>query len=135
MANDTGTWTAFLLAAIGAVGLVGAAGIVGAQVPYQHAIARNDALTQALAVASGPDAAARLDALRPALDDSAERVLNGQGDLLSRVTAERVRVSAEFSKEAHDIRVRMLIGLAAFTAGAGIFGAFVLSVVARKAEK
>jgi len=133
MANDTGTWTAFLLVAIGAVGLVGAAGIVGAQVPYQHALARNNALTQALAAAAASDAQARLDALRPALDDSADRVLSGPGDLASRVTAERVRVSDEFAKEAHDIRVRMLIGLAGFTAGAGVFGAFVLSVVARKA--
>jgi hypothetical protein len=133
MANDTGTWTAFLLAAIGAVGLVGAAGIVGAQVPYQHALARNDALTQALAAAGGPDARMRFDELRPALDDSADRILSGPGDMPSRVAAERLRVSAEFSKEAHDIRVRMLIGLAGFTAGAGVFGAFVLSVVARRA--
>jgi hypothetical protein len=134
MANDTGTWTAFLLIGIGAVGLVGAAGIVGAQVPYQHALARNDALTQALAAEAAPDARARLDALRPALDDSADRVLAGPGDMASRVAAERTRVFAEFSQEAHNIRVRMLIGLAAFTAGAAVFGAFVLSVVGRKAS-
>jgi hypothetical protein len=133
MANDTGTWTAFLLAAIGAVGLVGAAGIVGAQVPYQHALARNDALTQALAAAAAPDSRTRLDAMRPALDDSAEHILTGPGDMVTRVAAERLRISAEFAQEAHDIRVRMLIGLAGFTAGAAVFGAFVLSVVARKA--
>jgi hypothetical protein len=130
--TDTASWTGFLLTAIGAVGLVGAVGIMGAQVPYQRALARDAALTQALLASSAPDAKARLDALRPALDDSADHILSGPGDMPVRVAAERARMLAEFDREARNVRVRMLIGLAAFTAGGGLFAALVLSIVARK---
>jgi hypothetical protein len=129
--SDTATWTGFLLVAVGAVGLVGAAGIVGAQVPYQRALARDAALTQAVEAAAAPDAAARLDAMRPALDDSADHILPPSADLPARVAAERRRMWAAFAQEAHNIRVRMLIGLAAFTAGAALFAAMVLSIVGR----
>ncbi len=134
MQKDNAAWTGFLLAAFGAVGLVGAAGIYGAQVPFEHALARDAALTQALADSTRPDAAARLEALRPALDDSADHILPGPvistpGDFATRVTAERARMFAAFAREAHNLRVRMLIGLAAFTAGGALFGALVLSIV------
>jgi hypothetical protein len=129
--KDNAGWTGFLLAAFGAVGLVGAAGIYGAQVPFEHAMARDAVLTQALADSTRPDAAARLDALRPALDDSADHILSGPGDFAARVAAERARMFAAFAQEAHNIRVRMLIGLAAFTAGGALFGALVLSIVGR----
>ncbi len=131
MRGDNATWTGFLVATFGAVGLVGAAGIYGAQVPYAHALARNAVLDQALAAAAAPDAAARLEALRPALDDSADPILAGPGDIASRVAAERRRMFAAFALEAHNIRVRMFIGLAAFTAGGAVFGAMILSIVGR----
>ncbi len=134
MRSDTATWTGFLLVAFGAVGLVGAAGIVGAQVPYQRALARDAALTEALAASSTQDASARLDALRPALDDSAAHILTGPGTFATRVAAERTRMLAAFALEAHNIRVRMLIGLAAFTAGGAVFGAMVLSIVRASAK-
>ncbi len=134
--KDNVAWTGFLLAAFGAVGLVGAAGIYGAQVPFEHALARDAVLTQALAAANRPDAAARLDALRPALDDSADHLLPGPvmvvpADFAARVADERARMFAAFAQEAHNLRVRMLIGLAAFTAGGALFGALVLSIVGR----
>ena len=114
--------------AFAAVGLVGGAGIWGAQVPYEHALARDAALRQVLADQSDP---AKLIALRPALDDSADRVLTGQGTLASRVATERQRSFAAFTAEAHRVRLRMLVGLAAFTAGGALFGAVALSVVGR----
>jgi hypothetical protein len=131
MPKENGAWTGFLIAAFGAVGLVGAAGIYGAQVPFEHALARDAALSRALAASAGPDAKAQLEALRPALDDSADHIFQGPGDFAARVAAERARMFTAFAQEAHNLRVRMLIGLAAFTAGGALFGAMVLSIVAR----
>jgi len=137
VATDNSSWTGFLVATFGAVGLVGAAGIYGAQIPYEHALVRDAALTQALADFRAPDAAARLEALRPALDDSAEHVFAGPvlvepGGFAARVAAERTRMWGAFRLEAHNIRVRMFIGLAAFTAGGAVFGAMILSIVGRR---
>lgn len=137
MAADNSSWTGFLVATFGAVGLVGAAGIYGAQIPYEHALVRDGALTQALADFRAPDAAARLEALRPVLDDSADHIFVGpvladSGGLPARIAAERTRMWAAFRREAHDIRVRMFIGLAAFTAGGAVFGAMILSIVGRR---
>ncbi len=137
MATDNSSWTGFLVATFGAVGLVGAAGIYGAQVPYEHALVRDAALTQALADSHMPDAAARLEALRPALDDSADHIFAGSvlanpDGFPARIAAERTRMWAAFRHEAHNIRVRMFIGLAAFTAGGAVFGAMILSIVGRR---
>ena len=131
-ARDSAAWTGFLVVAFAAVGLVGAAGIYGAQVPYERALARDGALDQALLAAASQDAGPRLEALRPALDDSAAFIFPAGGDFAGRVAAERRRMFAAFATEAHNIRVRMLIGLSAFTAGGCLFGALVLSIVGRR---
>ena len=131
MSKDGGAWTGFLVMAFVVVGLVGAMGIFAAQIPFERALARSHALDQALAASGQPDAAARLDALRPALDDSADRVIGGQGDMAQRVAAERARMFQAFGDDARDAGFRLRLVLGVFTAAAALFGVVVLSIVRR----
>jgi hypothetical protein len=129
--KDGGTWTAFLIMAFAVLGLVGAFSVFAAQIPFERALARSNALDQALAVSGEPDAAAKLDALRPALDDSADRIIGKPGDMVQKVADERARMFAAFGREAQDIGTRLRIVIAVFTAACAVFGAAVLSIVRR----
>ena len=114
------------------VGLVGAMATFAAQIPFERALARNDALNQALAVAGEPDSAARLQALRPALDDSADRVINGPGDIAARVAEERQRMLKAFGEDARDTGFRLRLVLAVFTAASALTGAVILGIARRQ---
>lgn len=132
--RPTGAWTGFLVAAFAVVGLIGAYGVTAAQLPYERAMSRNAALDAVLQAAANPDAAARLAALRPRLGDSAPRVLDGPADpaaLATRVAAERPRMMADFVAEARALSLRLRIVIGVFAAAGALFGAAVLSVVAR----
>jgi hypothetical protein len=131
--RDGGTWTAFLIIAFGVLGLVGAFGTYAAQIPFERALARSAALDEALAGANAPDEAARLEALRPALDDSAEAIISRPGPMADKVAAERVRMLNAFGREARDIGVRLRLVIAVFTAACAVFGVAVLSIVRRAA--
>jgi hypothetical protein len=130
--KDGGAWTGFLVMAFVVVGLVGAMATFAAQIPFERALARNDALNQALAVAGEPDAAARLEALRPALDDSADRIMKGPGDMASRVAAERQRMLKAFGEDARDAGFRLRFVLAVFTAAAALAGFIILGIARRQ---
>jgi hypothetical protein len=132
--DGTGAWTAFLIVGFAVLGLVGAFAVFAAQIPFERALARNAALDQALAVPPGPDAAARLEAMRPALDDSAPAVLGKGGPTIAKVEAERARMLAAFGREARDVGVRLRLVIAVFTAACAVFGVAVLSVVRRAAR-
>jgi hypothetical protein len=129
--RDGGTWTAFLIIAFAVLGLVGAFGVFAAQIPFERALARSAALDQALAASQAPDAAAKLDALRPALDDSASHIIGPPGAMADKVAAERARMLAAFGQEARDIGVRLRLVIAVFTAACAVFGVAVLSIVRR----
>jgi hypothetical protein len=133
--QDGGAWTAFLIMAFAVLGLIGAFSVFAAQIPFQRALARSIALDQALAVAGEPDAAARLDALRPALDDSADRIIarpgGRTGDMVQKIADERARMFTAFGHESEDIGTRLRIVIAGFTAACALFGAAVLSIVRR----
>jgi len=129
--NDGGTWTAFLTAAFAVVGLIGAFGIYAAQIPFERALARDATLDQVLVAAAAPDSAARLEALRPRLGDSADHVLHGAGDLPARVAAERARMLTAFGAESRDIGRRLRLVIAVFAGAGALFGAAVLSIVRR----
>jgi hypothetical protein len=132
VSKDDGAWTGFLVMAFVVVGLVGGMATFAAQIPFERALARSDALDQALVVSTEPDAAARLDALRPALGDSADHIMKGQGDLASRVATERARMFKAFGEDARDTGFRLRIVLAVFTAAAALFGVVILSIVRRQ---
>jgi hypothetical protein len=137
--KDSGTWVGFLIMAFLVVGLVGAMGIYGAQIPFERALARSATLDEALADASRPDAQARLTALRPLLDDSADHLLSPAGlplpDFAARVTAERTRMFAAFGQDARDTGRHLRLVLAVFTIMGGTFGVLVLGLVRSSARK
>ncbi len=129
---DTATWTGFLLMAFVVVGLVGAFSTYGAQLPFDRAYARSQTLDQAITAAHSANPEPALAALRPLLDDSADRVLSGPGTIESRVAAERTRMLGELHAQSTDYGLRLRVVIAAFTAAAMLFGAMVLSIVKRK---
>jgi hypothetical protein len=133
VSKDGGAWTGFLVMAFVVVGLVGAMAIFAAQIPFERALARDAALDQALAVSSQPNAAARLDAMRPALGDSADHVLSGPGSMAERVTIERARMFAAFGEDARDTGFRLRLVLAVFTAAAALIGVVILRASHRSA--
>jgi len=131
MKRNGATWTAFLVMAFAVVGLVGAFATYAAQIPFERALARSDALDQAVALSHQPDAQARLQALRDALGDSADHVLQGPGDIETRASAERIRMLEAFGRESEDIGLRLRVVIAVFAAAAALFGAAVLGIVQR----
>ncbi len=126
---DTATWTAFLTIAFAVVGLVGAFSTFAAQIPFDRAMARSQALDQAVVASHRAGASAALDELRPLLGDSADHVLTGPGTIEDRVAAERSRMLESLHTESMDYGLRLRVVIAAFTAAAALFGAMVLSIV------
>ncbi len=126
---DTATWTAFLTIAFAVVGLVGAFSTFAAQIPFDRAMARSQALDQAVVASHRAGASVALDELRPLLGDSADHVLTGPGTIEDRVAAERSRMLESLHTESMDYGLRLRVVIAAFTAAAALFGAMVLSIV------
>ena len=127
------TWTAFLVIAFGVLGLIGAFSVFAAQIPFERALARNIALDHALAVAGEPDGADKLEAMRPALGESADRIILAKpgADIVRRVEDERGRMLTAFGREAEDIGGRLRLVIAVFTVACALFGVAVLSIVRR----
>ncbi len=130
--NDGGAWTGFLVVAFGVVGLIGAFATFAAQLPFDRAAARSAALDQAVAASHDAHPQTALDALRPLLGDSADRVLGGPGDIATRAAVERSRMLAELHAESVDYGFRLRCVIAAFTATAALFGTMILSIVRRR---
>jgi hypothetical protein len=129
--QDGGTWTAFLIMAFAVLGLVGAFSVFAAQIPFERALARSAALDRALTVSGEPDAAAKLDAMRPELGDSADHILPVKSDMGRAIAAERSRMFEAFGRESEDIGTRLRIVIAVFTGACAVFGTAVLSIVRR----
>lgn len=127
--QDGATWTAFLMVAFGVVGLIGAFSTFAAQIPFDRAMARSQAIDQAVAAAHAPDPQAAEAALRPLLGDSAAPLFTGPGSIETRAAAERSRMLADLHAESVDYGVRLRVVIAAFTAAAALFGAMILSIV------
>ena len=130
-AADIGTWTAFLVIAFGVVGLVGAFATFAAQIPFDRAMARIHAIDAGVAASHAPGAQAAEAALRPLLDESADRVLAGPGTIEARAAAERTRILESFHAESLDYGLRLRVVIAAFTGAAALFGALILSIARR----
>ena len=126
--SANGAWTGFLVVAFGVVGLIGAFSTFAAQLPFDRAMARSQAIDQAVAAYHTPDPRAALERLRPLLGESADRLLPPNGDFAERAAAERTLVFAELHAEAVDDGFRLRFVIAAFTAAAALFGCMVLSI-------
>ncbi len=126
MNKPDSSWFVFLAIAFAVVGLTGMFGTFAAPVALQRAVLRDEVLEEARAALAKPDAAARIEAMRARLDDSAEALLPFGGDMEARIAAERTAMHARLrlDGDATTRRLRWLIG--AVTIMAGIFGMMVL---------
>jgi hypothetical protein len=129
--GDRATWTAFLVIAFGVVGMIGAFSTFAGQIPFDRAMVRIHAIDEAVVASHQPADAARDTELRTVLDESADRVLKGDGTIEARAAAERTRVLGDFYAESKDYGFRLRIVIVAFTAAAALFGAMILSIARR----
>lgn len=130
--TDRATWTAFLLMCFAIVGLTGMFATYATSIPLERALIRTGTLDQVLAAARGPDSAARLAALRPALGQRADAVLSGPGDLWDRVAAERAVVLDEQGREARSVAHRTRIMVIIVTLMASLVGSGIMALGQRR---
>ncbi len=109
------------------LGILAVFATYAAPVPLERALARDQALDEALATEGTPDQPARLEALRPRLDGSAEAVLRGPGTLAVRVARERVAMHARFEAEAGALARQLRLMIVIVTAMCMIFGVVVVA--------
>ena len=121
-----GTWIAFLAMAFAAVGLIGLFATYAGPLPLQRALAREATLDAAQAAAHATNPKAALEALRPALDDSADAVLPWGPGIDQRIAAERVAMRARFGAESAALATRLRWLVCLVTVMAGAFGIAVL---------
>lgn len=132
--TDRAAWIAFLLMCFAIVGMTGLFATFATTVPLERALIRTGVLNDVLAAARAPDAAARLDALRPALGARADAVLSGPGDLWDRVAAERLTVLDEQGREARSVAHRIRVMVVVVTLMAGLVGAGIMALAQRRAS-
>lgn len=126
--RSNATWTAFLLMCFALVGMSGLFGTYVVNVPLLRALARYEALDEALAASREPDAALLLERLRPRLFESAGPVLGGEGTIEERVARERAAVRERQEREARGVvgRIRLLVVVVTLMAAA--FGVLVMGL-------
>ena len=127
-------WMAFVAMAVGIVGLVGVFATYAAPLPLERALARDAALDEALAAAGRPDEAARLQALRPRLGDSADPIEQGSGLLAQRIERERASMRERFAAEAQAVASRLRLMIVVVTAMGAGFAAAVAGGIGRRAK-
>ena len=131
--SDRVTWTAFLLMCFALVGMAGLFATYATTIPLERALIRTGVLDQVLAAARAPDAAAQLEALRPALGRRADTVLSGPGELWDRVAAERILVLDEQGRDARSVAHRIRVLVTVVTLMGALVGAGIMALAHRKA--
>jgi len=135
MERGGGSLAGFLVIAFALVGLVGVLATYTVPLPLQRALAREAALDAVLQAAEGPNAAASLAALRPALGESAAAVLDSdEGSLASRVRSARANMQAAFLAEEAALLRRMRLLIALVTATCALFGVVILRFAGKRAN-
>ena len=129
------SWTAFLLTLFALVGLCGLFASYAPSIPAERGLARVAILDEALAAASTPDAAQRLDLLRPRLGDLAKVVLDGTGPVPDRIAAAKTIVADEQRREAASVGYRTRLMLGVVTVLAAGLGAGILTLARRQAAR
>ena len=132
-AGIAGTWIAFLAIAFGAVGLMGLFATYAGPLPLQRAMAREATLDTALVLTRQPNPRAALEALRPALDDSADALLPWRPDEAARIAAERIAMRARLAADSAALAVRLRWLVCLVTVMSGAFGIAVLHASRRPA--
>lgn len=132
-ARDGGfTWMAFLAVAFVVVGLTGLFASVAAPLPLDRALSREAALDDAQAALQTSDPASALEALRPRLADSADRLLPLGGDMPARIAQERREMRARLAIEAREIGIRLRWLICVVTLMGAGFGVAVLRLSTRR---
>jgi len=135
MERGGGSLAGFLVIAFALVGLVGVLATYTVPLPLKRALAREAALDTVLQAAEGPNAAASLAALRPALGESAAAVLDSdEGSLASRVRSARANMQAAFLAEEAALLRRMRLLIALVTATCALFGVVILRFAGKRAN-
>gem|GEM_PF-1179006 len=125
------TWFAFLAMAFAVVGLTGMFVAFAAPLTYQRAWYREQALNDAQAALSAPNAAEIIGAMRARLDDSADALLPFGGDMSARIAAERIAMERRFTVDAEATMTRLRWLLAVVTLAAAGFGAMIMGAAGR----
>lgn len=133
--RNRGVWIAFLLMCFLITGLVGLFASYATAIPLERALMRTAVLDQVLAAAQGPDAPAKLEALRPQLGEQAPLVLSGPGDLTARVATARAAILSEETREANSIGFRTRLMIVVVTVLAAGLGAGLLALAVRGAQR
>lgn len=122
----------FLACAFLVVGLTGVFATYAVPVPLERALQRDAAIDQAGQVLDAPDAAARLQAMAPALGEQAGLLAEAGTPVAARVARAHEAARAELSREAEAIATRMRWLIVQLTVCAAGFGIAVLAVAARQ---
>jgi hypothetical protein len=125
------SWTAFLVMLFLVVGLCGLFASYATSIPLERGMARSALLDTVISVSAAPDAAARLEELRPRLDSLAAAVLDGKGPLEDRVKTARAVVADEQRREEASLGFRVRLMLGVVTTLAAILGAGILGLARR----
>ncbi len=133
--RNRGVWTAFLLMCFLITGLVGLFASYATPIPLERALIRTGVLDQVLDAAQAPDAAAKLEALRPQLGDQAQLVLSGPGNLAARVATARAAILSEEAREENSIGFRSRLMIIVVTVLASGLGAGLLAMAVRGAQR
>jgi hypothetical protein len=123
---------AFIAITVGIVGLMGVFATYAAPLPLDRALARESALDEALAAAATPDAAARLQALRPRLAESASAIEQGAGSLADRIQRERVAMRERYLAEAQGLARRLRLMIVIVTAVSAGFACTIVGGLSRR---
>jgi hypothetical protein len=124
------TWFAFLAMGFAVVGLTGLFATYAAPIPLERAFLREQALDDAAAALAAPDAAARLEALRDRLGESADALLPPAGDMATRIAAERLTMRARLQQDEEDTVTRLRWLMSVVTLGSAGFGMALLGAAA-----
>ncbi len=122
---------AFLAMTFVIVGLTGLFATFAAPLPLERAMLRDTVLDEALATAGRPDQPTLLANMRARLDTSAATVIDGAGDLATRIAAARTAMHAEMQHEADAIASRLQLLVVVVTAVAAVFGAVIIGAASR----
>lgn len=121
-----GSWAAFLIMSYLVAGLAGMFAVYAAQLPFQRALARDQALDQLLRDGTVTPS------LSPAFGmEKDAALLTGPGTLPDRIAVAREHLHADELRQAGRLRNRLLVFLGVTAAACALFGGMVLSIVRR----
>lgn len=128
--QNRGVWIAFLLMCFALTGLVGLFASYATSIPLERALHRITVLDQALATGT-PDPVA----MRGVMGKDAAQIIDGPGDLATRLAHARQTVLAQAADEESVVAGRTRLMVALVTALSAALGAGILALASRPARR